>query len=75
VDHPVDVVWLRGGKVAEQHQVSNNDAYGVMLDAFSAAFHGTESYSASGQDGLRNQRVLDAAYTSLRQGKRQQLVP
>jgi predicted dehydrogenase len=46
-----------------------------MLDAFSAAFHGTESYSASGQDGLRNQRVLDAAYTSLRQGKRQQLVP
>ncbi len=75
VDHPVDVVWLRGGKVAEQHQVSNNDAYGMMLDAFSAAFHGTESYSASGQDGLRNQRVLDAAYTSLRQGKRQQLVP
>lgn len=75
VDHPVEVVWLRGGKVAEQQQVSNSDAYGIMLDAFSAAFHGTESYSASGEDGLRNQRILDAAYTSLRQGQRQQLVP
>jgi predicted dehydrogenase len=74
VDHPVEVVWLRGGKVAEQHQVSNSDAYGMMLDAFSAAFHGTESYSASGEDGLRNQRILDAAYASLRLGQRQQLV-
>jgi predicted dehydrogenase len=75
VDHPVEVVWLRGGKVAEQHQVSNGDAYGMMLDAFSAAFHRMESYSASGEDGLRNQRILDAAYASLRQGQRQQLVP
>jgi predicted dehydrogenase len=74
VDRPVEVVWLRGGKVAEQRQVSNSDAYGMMIDAFSVAFHGTESYSASGEDGLRNQRILDAAYTSLRQGQTQQLV-
>jgi predicted dehydrogenase len=75
VDHPVEVVWLRNGRVAEQLQVSNSDAYGMMLDAFSFAFRGTESYSASGEDGLRNQRILDAAYASSRQGQILHLVP
>jgi predicted dehydrogenase len=74
VDHPVDVVWLRSGKVVEQQQVSNNDAYGMMLDAFSAAVRRAGSYCASGEDALRNQRILDAAYTSLRRGQERQIL-
>lgn len=71
VDHPVDVVLYRQDKVAAHQRVSNADAYSRMLDGFSAAVEGRGEYLATGEDGLHNQRVLDAAYQSWRSGTRQ----
>jgi predicted dehydrogenase len=68
VDHPVDVVLYKSGKVVAHQQVSNADAYSRMLDGFSAAVEGRGTYLATGEDGLHNQKVLDAAYASWRSG-------
>jgi predicted dehydrogenase len=71
VDHPVDVVLYRQDKVVAHQRVSNADAYSRMLDAFSAAVEGHSTYLATGEDGLHNQRVLDAAYKSWHTGAKQ----
>ena len=71
VDHPIDVVLYRQDKVAAHQRVSNADAYSRMLDGFSAAIAGRAEYLSSGEDGLHNQRVLDAAYRSWHSGARQ----
>jgi predicted dehydrogenase len=73
VEHPVDVVLYREGKVAAHQRVSNAGAYRRMLDGFSAAIEGRGEYLATGEDGLHNQRVLDAAYQSWRTGHAQVL--
>jgi len=71
VDYPVDVVLRRNGETLASERVSNEDAYSRMLDSFSAWVAGKETYLATGEDGLHNQRVLDAAYKSWRTGARQ----
>lgn len=71
VDHPVDVVLYRQDKVAAHQRASNADAYTRMIDSFSAAIEGRGTYLATGEDGLHNQRVLDAAYKSWRTGTKQ----
>ncbi len=73
VEHPVDVVLYRQDKVAAHQRVSNDDAYSRMLDGFSAAVEGRGTYLAPGEDGLHNQRVLDAAYKSWHTGNRQKI--
>ncbi|MGO8718847.1 MAG: Gfo/Idh/MocA family protein [Acidobacteriaceae bacterium] len=70
----VDVQLLQSGKVLDSRQVTNADAYCQMLDAFSAAVEGRGSYRAPGEDGLKNQRVLDAAYASWRT-ERKEIIP
>jgi predicted dehydrogenase len=71
VDHPVDVVLYRQDKVAAHQRVSNANAYTRMIDAFSAAVEGRGTFLATGEDGLHNQRVLDAAYKSWHTGTKQ----
>jgi predicted dehydrogenase len=71
VDFPVDVVFRRGADVVESETVSNEDAYSLMLDGFSAWVEGRGTYLAPASDALHNQRVLDAAYASWRDGARQ----
>ncbi len=73
VDHPVDVVLYRQDKVAAHQRVSNADAYSRMLDSFSTAVEGSGIYLATGEDGLHNQRVLDAAYKSWHSGSSQKI--
>jgi predicted dehydrogenase len=71
VDHPVDVVLYRQDKIAAHQRVSNADAYTRMIDSFSAAVERRGEYLATGEDGLHNQRVLDAAYKSWYTGTKQ----
>lgn len=71
VDHPVDVVLRRGGEIVASERVSNEDAYSRMVDSFSGWTAGREKYLAPAEDGLHNQRVLDAAYRSWHTGTRQ----
>ncbi|HTZ88890.1 MAG TPA: Gfo/Idh/MocA family oxidoreductase [Alloacidobacterium sp.] len=74
VDFPVDVVLRRGPEIAASETVSNEDAYSRMLDGFSAWIEGRSEYLTPALDGLHNQRVLDAAYTSWRNGARVNLL-
>jgi len=71
VDRPVEVVLLRGGEVLERKVLDNGDGYTRMLDDFAQALRGGKSFMASGSDGVTNMRVLDAAYSSWRSGRRE----
>jgi 1,5-anhydro-D-fructose reductase (1,5-anhydro-D-mannitol-forming) len=71
VDHEVDVVQYRKGLIIERVRLSNADAYSRMLDSFACEVEGNGQYLAPGNDGLINQRILDAAYTSWHSGKKQ----
>lgn len=74
VDFPVELVMRSGSEVRLKEAISNADAYSRMLDGFSAWVEGRGEYLAPGLDGLHNQRVLDAAYQSWRDGVRINLV-
>jgi predicted dehydrogenase len=67
----VDVQLLQSGKVLDSQQVTNADGYCRMLDGFSDAIEGRGNYRAPGEDGLKNQRVLDAAYSSWQSGRKE----
>lgn len=73
-DYPIEVVLGRSLDGIERREtVSNSNAYSLMLDSFSCAIEGKGAYRAEASDGLRNQRILDAAYASWRTGKSIQL--
>ena len=71
VDRPVEVVLKQAGEVVETITVTNDDGYVRMLDCFAQAFRGAGTFPASGEDGVLNMRVLDAAYKSWRSGSRE----
>jgi len=70
-DRPVDVVLRRAGELVETTTVDNGDGYVRMLDDFAAAYRGESAFRASGEDGVRNMQVLDAAYRSWKSGRRE----
>ena len=70
VDHPVKVVLYQGGRVAAEETVSNDDAFSRMLDSFALSLRGEGEFRAGAEQGVRNQRVLDAAYASWHSGRR-----
>ncbi len=57
----------------EREEVSNQLAYALQLDAFARAVLDGEPFPATAEDGLRNQRILDAAFRSWHTGQRQTL--
>ena len=69
VEHPVNLELRRGGTVVETHTVSNRLAYALQVDAFTAAVEGRAAFPIPGEEGLRNQEILDAAYRSMKSGK------
>ena len=71
VDRPVQMVMRRAGEMVETVTVDNADGYTRMLDSFALALGGQEDFAATGEDGVRNMRVLDAAYKSWRSGVRE----
>jgi 1,5-anhydro-D-fructose reductase (1,5-anhydro-D-mannitol-forming) len=64
VDQPVTIVHHAGAKIISEERVSNADAYSRMLDGFSASVEGSGTFASSGEDGVQNQRILDAAFRS-----------
>jgi 1,5-anhydro-D-fructose reductase (1,5-anhydro-D-mannitol-forming) len=71
VDRPVQLVLRRAGELVETVTVENDDGYTRMLDSFSLAFRGMETFAASGKDGVINMRALDSAYKSWQSGRRE----
>jgi len=69
VDRPITIDLIREGKVVASEQVSNEQAYETQVDDFSAWVEGTAEFTATAEDGLKNQKILDAAYRSAKSGK------
>ncbi|MEY2414400.1 MAG: hypothetical protein QOD84_3006 [Acidobacteriaceae bacterium] len=69
VDRPIDVQLLRDGKVVESESVFNRLAYARQVDEFAAAVEGKMKFPVPGEEGWENQRILDAAYRSIKNGK------
>lgn len=69
VEHPPTVELRRGFEVVERREVSNAEAYAMQVDAFAAAIEEGRDFDIPGEEGLRNQLVLDAAFRSVKSGK------
>jgi 1,5-anhydro-D-fructose reductase (1,5-anhydro-D-mannitol-forming) len=69
VERPISLELWRDGQRIAGEAVSNQLAYARQVDAFARAVEGGEAYPVSGEEGWRNQLILDAAYRSLSSGK------
>jgi len=69
VERPIRIELRRDGKVIREETVSNHLAYARQVDAFAAALEGGEAFPSPGEEGLKNQMCLDAAYRSLATGR------
>jgi predicted dehydrogenase len=72
-DWTVRLTLLRNGSIDTVEEISNAGSYSHMLDSFSAWTAGEGEYASPGADALKTQRVLDAAYTSYKNGQRVRL--
>jgi len=73
VDWPVNLELRRGGELVETATLDNGDGYTRMLDSFALALRGGNAFRATGEDGVHNMRVLDAAFKSWSSGQRETL--
>jgi predicted dehydrogenase len=69
VDHPIQLKLVRGGQVVDTEDLRNEEVYAKQVDAFSAAIELQAPFPVPGEDGARNQAILDAAYRSIRNGR------
>jgi len=68
VDAPVRIELWQSGKLAATEEVDNSGAYAAQVDAFAALLEDGTPFPVPGEQGLINQKVLDAAYASLETG-------
>jgi predicted dehydrogenase len=73
VDRPVTILHHTACKTVAREEVSNSDAYSLMLDAFSATVESAAPFASTGEDGVQNQRILDAAFRSWHSGCRERI--
>jgi predicted dehydrogenase len=69
VDKPIRIECWRDGKLVEEETVSNHLSYAKQVDTFAAALEGRTEFPVPGEEGLKNQLILDAAYRSAETGK------
>ncbi len=72
VDWPLtlEIYNQEGSRVEE---ISNEGLYVRQIDAFTAAIETGKPFPATGEDGLQNQRILDALYESAALGREVQI--
>jgi predicted dehydrogenase len=73
VERPIHLELRRGGAVVETSTVSNQLAYARQVDAFAAAVEGKAEFPVPGEEGWRNQEILDAAYRSMKSGRTEEV--
>jgi predicted dehydrogenase len=69
VDQKPLVELRRAFEVVESREVCNANAYAAQVDAFAAAIEEGREFEVPGEEGLRNQLVLDAVFRSVKSGK------
>jgi len=73
VDHPITIETIAGSDVRRE-EVTNYDTYSRQVDAFSAAFENREAFLVPAEEGLQNQRILDACYRSAESGREEKVI-
>lgn len=68
VENPI-ILELRRGSELKTETVSNKLAYARQVDAFANAVEGKEKFPVPGEEGWKNQEILDAAYRSIKSGR------
>lgn len=69
VEHPVKLEARAAFDVLETKTVSNERSYADQVDAFAAAIEEGRDFEIPGEEGLKNQLILDAAFRSVKSGK------
>ena len=69
VEHPVKLELRRGFDVVEKTEVSNANAYTAQVEAFADAVESGQPFGIPGEEGLQNQRILDAIFRSVKSGR------
>jgi predicted dehydrogenase len=69
VERPIQLELRRGSVIVETESVTNQAAYTRQVEAFAAAVEGKARFPVPGEEGWRNQEILDAAYRSLKSGR------
>jgi predicted dehydrogenase len=72
VERPITLELRRDGAL-ETETVSNKLAYARQVDAFADAVEGKEKFPVPGEEGWKNQEILDTAYRSIQSGKFEQV--
>jgi len=75
VEYPIHLELRRGGAVVEEENLSNRGAYTRQVEAFAEAVEGQAEFPVPGEEGWKNQEVLDAAFRSLQSGKAEDVRP
>jgi len=76
IEHPVVIERRKAGQVetqVETQEVSNADTYARQVDAFSTAIEDGIPFPVPGEEGLQNQRILDALYRSAQSGREEKI--
>ena len=69
VEHPITLDLRRGFDVVERREVLNDRAYTAQVEAFADAVESGKLFAIPGEEGLQNQRILDAIFRSVKSGK------
>ena len=77
VEKPIRLELLGNGEIVETEMLSNHHAYTRQVESFAAALEGKAEFAVPGEEGWKNQEILDAAYRSLKTGQAEavRLVP
>ncbi|HEV7219134.1 MAG: Gfo/Idh/MocA family protein [Terriglobales bacterium] len=73
VDRPVHVELRHDWEVADTETFSNSMAYAYQVDSFADAVERKAEFPLPGEQGWKNQQILDAAYRSIRSGKTEEV--
>jgi predicted dehydrogenase len=64
VEHPVTLELRRGFDLVEKAEVFNAEAYTAQVEAFAAAVESGQPFLIPGEEGVQNQKILDAIFRS-----------
>ena len=73
VEKPIQLQLWQAGNLVGEETVSNRLAYAKQVDEFAAAVERGQPFPAPGEEGWKNQLILDAAYRSLESQKSERL--
>jgi 1,5-anhydro-D-fructose reductase (1,5-anhydro-D-mannitol-forming) len=71
----VRVELWRGGQIIDAERLFSGNAFARMLDTFALALENGRDFPCTGEEGLKNQLIVDAAYAKSKQKPEQPLAP